>query len=215
MADRRVVHLVDDDATLRDATAFFLETADYDVHAHPSGESFLDDLGGGPDWPQPCCILMDIHMPGLSGLEVQLKLNERQVPWPVIILTGQADVGIAIQAMKNGAFDFFEKPYDSARMLEKLEKAFGKLERSHDETTRVANAQAAIARLSKRERQVMSGLLAALPNKLIAHQLDISVRTVEIYRAKLMDKLEARGLSEAVRIAIAAGMEPLVEHRPR
>ncbi|MDB5459335.1 MAG: two component transcriptional regulator, LuxR family [Caulobacteraceae bacterium] len=213
MVDKRLVHLVDDDEAIRESAAFLLEIAGYEVQVHRSGVAFLDVMGEALGEAQACCVLLDIHMPGLSGLDVQLKLNERGFTWPVIILTGQADIGAAIQAMKNGAFEFLEKPYHNAGLLEALVGAFTKSERSMEENAKAGHARALIARLSKRERQVMQGLLAALPNKLIAYEYDLSIRTVEIYRAKVMDKLEARGLSAAVRIAITAGLEPLEERR--
>ena len=212
MVDKWVVHLVDDDDAIRQSASFLLETAGYEVETHTSGGSFLKYVEAS-DRAQPCCVLLDINMPGLSGLQVQLKLNDLGFIWPVVILTGQADIGIAIQAMKNGAFEFLEKPYQNAALLEAIAEAFNKSEESLEESVKVAHARALIARLSNRERQVMQGLLAALPNKLIAYEYDLSVRTVEIYRAKVMEKLQARGLSAAVRVAIAAGLEPLQERR--
>jgi len=209
MVDKRLVHLVDDDDAIRESAAFLLETAGYDVQTHASGVAFLEHLETS-DRTRPCCVLLDIHMPGLSGLEIQLRLNDLGFVWPVIILTGQADIGIAIQAMKNGAFEFLEKPYENAALLGSIAEAFSK---SVEQSAKTAHARALIGRLSNRERQVMQGLLAALPNKLIAYEYDLSVRTVEIYRAKVMEKLGARGLSSAVRIAIAAGLEPLNERR--
>jgi two-component system response regulator FixJ len=212
MVHKRLVHLVDDDAAIRESAAFLLETAGYEVRTHVSGVAFLEDLAT-LDPAQACCVLLDIHMPGFSGLEVQLKLNELGFACPVIILTGQADIGTAIQAMKNGAFEFLEKPYENAGLLEAIKEAFNKSEQSVEESAKAAHARALIGRLSTRERQVMQGLLAALPNKLIAYEYHLSVRTVEIYRAKVMEKLQARGLSSAVRVAIAAGLEPLRERR--
>jgi two-component system response regulator FixJ len=213
MGHKRLVHIVDDDEAVRDATKFFLNTADYDIQTHDSGTSFIRRLGDTPDLTRHACVLLDIHMPGLSGLDVQAMLKGLDAPWPVIILTGQADIGTAIKAMKNGAFDFFEKPFDSTSLLETLDHAFGQLEETRDQNLRAAKAHAAIARLTNREREVMGGLLAALPNKLIAYELDISVRTVEVYRAKVMEKLDARGLSDAIRVAIAAGLQPMTERR--
>ena len=213
MASNRFVHLVDDDQAVRESAAFLLETAGYDVRTHLSGDAFLEHLDRPLGVNRQCVVLLDVHMPGLSGLEVQRELQERRLGWPVVILTGQADVGTAIQAMKNGAFDFFEKPVDSDTLLTSMDDAFAKLARAHGQTERVARAHDLISRLTQRERQVMGGLLAALPNKIIAHELDLSVRTVEIYRAKVMTKLQARGLSAAVRLAIDAGLEPLSEQR--
>ena len=213
MASNRLVHLVDDDEAVRDSFAFLLKTHGYEVRLHASGQSFLAYLDSPLGARRPACVLLDIGMPGLSGLDVQIELNDRRLEWPVIILTGQADIAIAIQAMKNGAADFFEKPVDSDVLLAALDEGFAKLHRARGQTERVAQAHALVSRLTQRERQVMGGLLAALPNKVIAHELDLSVRTVEIYRAKVMTKLQARGLSAAVRMAIDAGLEPLAERR--
>jgi two-component system response regulator FixJ len=209
MANSRIVYVVDDDDAARSSVTLLLEIADYEVFPHSSGAAFLEalkDTAAG-------CILLDIHMPGLSGLEVQGKLAQRSLTWPVVVLTGQGDVGIAVQAMKNGAFEFLEKPYQMEALLAVLKEAFEKLESSSEESARIAQARALIATLTNREHQVIQGLLAGLPNKLIAYELDISIRTVEIYRGNVMDKLQARSLSVAVRIALAAGVEPLVERR--
>jgi two-component system response regulator FixJ len=152
-------------------------------------------------------------MPGMTGLQVQVELKARKITWPVIVLTGQGDIGIAVQAMKNGAFEFLEKPYKNEVLLETLAEAFETLELTVQETSHAANARALVDGLTTREREVMRALLAGLPNKLIAYELDLSVRTVEIYRANVMTKLKARGLSTAVRIAMAAGLQPLEERR--
>jgi two-component system response regulator FixJ len=209
MANSRIVYVVDDDAAVRSGVTLLLEIAGYDFVAHASGTAFLDALSDAA----PGCILLDINMPGLTGLEVQGKLAQRNLTWPVIVLTGQGDIGIAVQAMKNGAFEFLEKPYQNEALLGVLKEAFEKLEAVSQESARVAQARALIATLTNREHQVVQGLLSGLPNKLIAYELDISIRTVEIYRANAMDKLHARGLSAAVRVALAAGVEPLVERR--
>jgi two-component system response regulator FixJ len=208
-----LVHLVDDDEAVRDSFAFLLKTYGYEVHLHVTGSAFLGYLDSPLGSRRPACVLLDINMPGPNGLIVQNELNDRRLNWPVIILTGQADIAVAIQAMKNGAADFFEKPVDSDILLKAMAEAFIKLRHAYGQTERVAQAHALVSRLTQRERQVMGGLLAALPNKVIAHELDLSVRTVEIYRAKVMTKLQARGLSAAVRLAIDAGLEPLAERR--
>lgn len=209
MAAARTVHVVDDDDAVRESASILLDSAGYEVVTHASGVAFLDAVDG----LAPGCILLDIHMPGLTGLQVQGRLKARGLDWPIIVLTGQGDVGIAVQAMKNGAFEFLEKPYRNEVLLETLADAFDTLEARTQESARVTEARALVDGLAPRERQVMQGLLAGLPNKLIAYELDLSIRTVEIYRANVMGKLKARGLSTAVRIAMAAGLEPLEEGR--
>ena len=209
MALARVVHIVDDDDAVRESAALLLEIAGYDVQTYESGVAFLEAIAGA----QPGCVLLDIHMPQMTGLEVQAVLRERGVVWPVIVLTGQGDIGIAVQAMKGGAFEFLEKPYQNEVLLAAIAEAFERLESVIEEGARAAGAQALIATLTPRELQIMQGLLGGLPNKLIAHELDLSVRTVEVYRANVMDKLGARSLSTAVRIAMAAGVQPLGERR--
>lgn len=207
MSTLRTVHVVDDDDAVRESAELLLEIAGYDVRTYASGVIFLESLQDAT----PGCVLLDIHMPQMTGLEVQAALLARGVPWPVIVLTGQGDVGIAVKAMKNGAFEFIEKPYANEALLASLSDAFERLESVIEESSRAAQAKTAISQLTNRELQVMRGLLAGLPNKLIAHELDLSVRTVEVYRANVMEKLGARSLSTAVRLAMAAGVQPLGE----
>jgi two-component system response regulator FixJ len=203
---RRTLYIVDDDDDVRESAALLLESSGYAVQTYASGVAFLETF----DPAIPACILLDIHMPQMDGLEVQRRLAERGVPWPVIVLTGQGDISIAVNAMKNGAFEFLEKPYPNDVLLEAVRDAFAKLEVTTEDRAVTAQAKANIAKLTARETQVMRALLGGLPNKLIAYELDISVRTVEIYRANVMEKLDARSLSTAVRTALAAGVEPLV-----
>jgi two-component system response regulator FixJ len=202
---------VDDDDDVRESAALLLESAGFSVFTHPSGAEFLEKA----DFDVPACILLDIHMPQIDGLEVQRRLAARGVGFPVIVLTGQGDISIAVQAMKNGAFEFLEKPYVNDVLLAGVADAFTKLEATTEDRAATADAQTRIAKLTTREMQVMQGLLAGLQNKLIAYEFDISVRTVEIYRANVMEKLDARSLSTAVRIALAAGVEPLTPGRGR
>lgn len=205
MPSTRTVHIVDDDELIREFTEQTLAVVGYEVLQYDSGDAFLEALDDAPAG----CILLDIHMPGKSGLEVQAILNERKVAWPVVVLTGRGDVRVAVEAMKNGALEFIEKPYEPAALTATLDAAFETLEANSEARAEVARAEALIGKLSARELQVMQGLLAGMPNKIIAYALGLSVRTVEIYRANVMDKLEARGLSSAVRLALAAGLEPL------
>jgi len=210
MSLSRTIHIVDDDEAVRESTSLLLEIAGHEVVTHVSGVAFLKVLENA----EPGCILLDIQMPEMGGLEVQAELKALGCEWPVIVLTGHGDIAVAVQAMKNGAFDFLEKPYENDLLLETLNDAFERLEANVEESARVSQAKALIEMLSNRELQVLRALLAGLPNKLIAYELDLSVRTVEIYRANVMSKLNARGLSTAVRIAMAAGLQPLEERKP-
>jgi two-component system response regulator FixJ len=203
----RNVYLVDDEDSVRESAELLLDVAGYEVEAFSSGSRFLEHLATAA----PGCVVLDIHMPGLSGLDVLRIMRERGCDYPVIILTGQGDVGMAVQAMKGGAADFLEKPYRNETLLATIHDALHSLDASLEEREKVREARAKVEALSRREVEVLRGLLAALPNKLIAHQLGLSVRTVEVYRANIMDKLGARGLSMAVRIALLAGLEPLGE----
>jgi two-component system response regulator FixJ len=203
---KRIIHVVEDDDHVRDAVSLLLEASGYNVLTYPSGVAFLKSVGSAI----PGCILLDIHMPEMNGLEVQRQLRASGVLSPVIILTGQSDISLAVEAMKGGAFEFLEKPYPNEALLEAVREAFAKLEATNDDRATTADAKVRVTRLTGPETQVMRGLLAGLPNKLIAYELDINVRTAESYRAKVMEKLNARGLSAAVRVALAAGMEPLI-----
>jgi two-component system response regulator FixJ len=205
------LHIVDDDDDVRESAALLLDASGYSVTTYSSGFEFLERL----DPTIPACVLLDIHMPQMDGLEVQRRLAERGVAFPVIVLTGRGDISIAVQAMKRGAFEFLEKPYLNEILLEAATDAFAKLEAVTEDRAVTAEAKAGVARLTAREKEVLQGLLAGLPNKLIAYELEISVRTVEIYRANVMDKLNAKSLSTAVRIALAAGVEQLIPGRDR
>ncbi|HLZ75455.1 response regulator transcription factor [Phenylobacterium sp.] len=209
MPSRRTLHIVDDDEDVRESAALLLESAGYRVTTFASGVEFLAKA----DASVPACVLLDIHMPQMDGLEVQRHMAERQIAFPVIVFTGQGDISIAVQAMKHGAFEFLEKPYLNEQLLEAVREAFVKLEATTEDRAVTAQSKALVAKLTGRESEVLRGLLAGLPNKLIAYELDISVRTVEIYRANVMDKLDARSLSAAVRIALTAGVEPLAPSR--
>ncbi len=200
MSDQRVVHLVDDDAAIRRSVGFMLKTSGHRVDAYESGTELLkqsDDLEQG-------CILLDIRMPGMDGLEVQQELQKKGVSLPVIIMTGHGDVALAVRAMKAGAVDFIEKPFAKDVLLASLEEGYRRLSRKEATHDRMRDAVVRLHALSPREREVLDGLANGLPNKTIAYDLEISPRTVEIHRANLMTKLGARSLSEALRIAFAA-----------
>lgn len=198
--DLPLVHLVDDDEAIRRSVGFMLKTSGFKVDSYESG---VELLKAAPTL-EPGCILLDIRMPGMDGLEVQAALKDKGISLPVIIMTGHGDVTLAVQAMKAGAVDFIEKPFEKAVLLAAVEHGVERLKRSAADAERADEAGVRLQALTARERQVLDGLSAGLPNKTIAYDLGISPRTVEIHRANVMSKLGVRSLSEALRIAFAA-----------
>ena len=202
MSETRLIHLVDDDEAVRHSASFMLRHAGFSVKTYADGVIFLESaqqaaLG---------CILLDVQMPHMDGLEVQQRLNDLGISLPVIVLTGHGDVEVAVKAMKAGAVDFVEKPYEKQTLIAALTRAFERLEaRSHKDVL-TDEAKGRIERLTPRERDVLIGLVDGFTNKMIAEALDISPRTVEIHRANLMEKLDAPSLSSVLRIAFAAGV---------
>lgn len=196
----RVVHLVDDDESVRRAVSFMLRTARYVVKTYSSGVDFLKVE------PAPGCILLDVRMPEMDGLEVQQVLLKRRILLPVIVMTAHGDVNVAVQAMKSGAVDFIEKPFEREALLGAVEEGFSRLGQQGRGKARLEVAQAKLAKLSPRELDVLQGLVRGHPNKTIGYDLGISARTVEIHRSNLMTKLEVFTLSDALRIAFAAGL---------
>ncbi|HXQ45012.1 MAG TPA: response regulator FixJ [Caulobacteraceae bacterium] len=196
-----VVHVIDDDEAVRESLSFLLETADYKVHAYDSATRFLADL----DQADFGCVITDVRMPGMTGLELVRALNERKCAMPVIVITGHGDVPLAVEAMREGVVDFIEKPFGDDTILASLHNAF---ERSRDLSAQSGERNEVLKRLaslSTRERQVLEGLVAGQANKVVALDLGISPRTVEVYRANLMSKMHAGSLSELVRMALQAG----------
>lgn len=202
MADKKLVHIVDDEDAIRRSAAFMLKTSGYAVQTWPSGVEFLKEAGA----VERGCVLLDMRMPGMDGLTVQRTLAERGIAMPVIILTGHGDISIAVQAMKAGAVDFLEKPFERQALLSAIEAAYDRIRDAGTAVGRAAEAEVRIAGLTPREQDVLRGLAQGLPNKTIAYDLGISPRTVEVHRANLMTKLDVRSLSEALRIAFAAGL---------
>lgn len=201
----RNLYIVDDDDVVRASLQSLMATrAAIAIYGFGSGDAFLEVVGE----LDAGCLLLDLHMPGTSGLDVLRTISTRELPFKTIILTGQGDITLAVQAMKAGAMDFLEKPCDHHSLFKSVDLAFAQLERSAIETARINDARLKLASLSPRELDVLKGLIDGRSNKVIAHDLDISPRTVEIYRAKLMEKLDVRSLSEALRIAFAAGLLP-------
>lgn len=202
MPHRKMIHLVDDDEAIRHSASFMLRGAGYRVQTHIDGVSFLDAVATA----ERGCILLDVQMPQMDGLQVLGALVERGIDMPVIVLTGHGDVSVAVQAMKLGAMDFVEKPYEKALLLASLEAAFT---RYQDQEPREKIAKDAINRIGKltdRERDILEGLVEGLTNKAIAQRHEISPRTVEIHRANVMEKLEVNSLSAALRLAFSAGL---------
>ena len=198
--EMRLVHLVDDDAAIRRSVSFMLKTFGYRVEIYESGDSLLKSSSK----LNPGCILLDIRMPGMDGLKVQQALQDKGVSLPVIIMTGHGDVALAVKAMKAGAVDFIEKPFEKDALLTSLEEGYRRLSQKGATEDRARDASVRLHVLTGRERDVLDGLARGLPNKTIAYDLGISPRTVEIHRANLMSKLGVRSLSEALRIAFAA-----------
>ena len=202
MSEQMLVHLVDDEEAIRRSASFMLKTSGFRVLSYESGVELLKTVRA----LEPGVVLLDIRMPQMDGLEVQRALQEQGCGLPVVIMTGHGDVTVAVQAMKAGAVDFIEKPFEKQTLLSALAAAGKRLASASVQSTRSAEAQVRLNALSPRERDVLLGLVRGLPNKTIAYDLGISPRTVEIHRANLMDKLEVRSLSEALRIAFAAGL---------
>jgi two-component system response regulator FixJ len=207
VAARAHVYIVDDDAAVRSSLAVLLAAEGYEILCFASAPVFL---AAAPALP-PGCLITDIRMPGMSGLELQRHLDEQALSFPTIVITGHGDVPLAVRAMKAGAIDFIEKPYAAEAILGAIEAALARLAAPRPNNPAASEAGARVALLTRREREVLEGLLAGLPNKSIAYDLAISPRTVEVHRARLMQKLQARSLSEVVRLALAAGLSP----RPR
>jgi two-component system response regulator FixJ len=202
MTDLPLVHVIDDEESVRRGASFFLKTSGYAVRTWDSGVGFLKEVGH----VETGCVLLDIGMPEMDGLEVQQELNARGLTMPVIMLTGHGDIAMAVKAMKAGAVDFLEKPFETDALEDAIRRAFARLAAESKVTDRAADAEAAIGVLSEREREVLEGLAQGYPNKTIAYYLGISPRTVEVHRANIMAKLQTRSLSGALRIAFAAGM---------
>ncbi|MGN6374345.1 MAG: response regulator transcription factor [Sphingomonas sp.] len=202
----RSVFIVDDDDAVRASLRGLLAAqGSMLVRVFRSGDDFLESI----DADDTGVVVLDFHMPGANGLEVLRALGPKNGRFAAIVLTGQGDVGIAVQAMKAGAVDFMEKPSDPAQLLATVEQGFLRLEQDTAVQQRVGSAREKIARLSAREHEVLLGLIEGRANKVIAHDLDLSPRTVEIYRANMMEKLGVTSLSEALRLAFAAGLVDL------
>ena len=201
MAPRGKVYVIDDDEAMRDSLGFLLGSAEFDVTLFESAQHFLDALPG-VDFG---CVVSDVRMPGMDGIELLKQLKASSNPYPVLIMTGHGDVPLAVNAMKLGAVDFLEKPFEDDRLISMIDVALKQAKSGARTESDRADVAARISSLSPRERQIMEGLVAGLSNKLIAREYNISPRTIEVYRANVMTKMQAASLSELVRLAIRAG----------
>ena len=198
------VFVVDDDTAVRQGLRFMLRAAGYSVEAFPSARSFLEDY----DPRRGGCLLLDVQMPQMTGLELQQRINVRGWRIPVIFITGHGTVPLAISAMKAGAFDFIEKPLREDALLESIERALHWNDRAYEERLERATLQTRVASLTPREREVFELVARGEPNKVIARHLGISFRTVELHRAHIIEKLQARSLSDLIRMGIIMNSTP-------
>ncbi len=202
MESKGKVYVIDDDEAMRDSLQFLLDSAGFDVKLFENAQEFLDAL------PSLAfgCVVSDVRMPGIDGIELLKRLRASHGGFPVVIMTGHGDVPLAVESMKLGAMDFLEKPFEDERLTAMIEGAIRQAEPAAKSEAATQEIAARVATLSPRERQVMDGLIAGLSNKLIARDYDISPRTIEVYRANVMTKMQANSLSELVRMAMRAGL---------
>jgi two-component system, LuxR family, response regulator FixJ len=204
IATERIVYVVDDDPAVRRSLGRLLYSADFECVAYESALAFLQavpEISGG-------CVLLDVKMPEIDGLAMQGQLNHLGFRLPVVVITGHGDIPTAVQAMKAGAVDFIEKPFDDERLIAAIEAALADFGRGFADREAATEAVERIATLSPRERQVLDALVAGRPSKVIAYDLGISVRTVEVHRARMLERLGTRRLAEAIRLAVLADLAP-------
>ncbi len=199
-----IVYIVDDDEAFRDSVAWLLQTNGYQARLFPDAESFLAEIRPGIGGP-PRCVVLDVRMPGLSGPQAQDALRERMIDIPIIFVTAHADVPIAVNAIKQGAFDFIEKPFAEDELLKRIEEALSFATEAQAQQSQIASIQARLASLSERERQVLEAVVTGKMNKTIAYDLDISIKTVEAHRARVMEKMQATSLAHLIRMVAMVG----------
>jgi len=204
MTAPRAIAIVDDDEAVRESTAALLSVAAFEVDLYDSGDAFLKT-----DLSSINCVLLDIRMPGTDGIEVLRQLGEMERYPPVVVLSGHGDVALAVEAMKLGAVDFLEKPYEPTQLLNTLNLSIRNRQSGHEKVQPSEEALALIGRLSPRQREVLSGMLGGEPNKMMAWKLGLSIRTVEAHRAQMMARLQVRSIAEVIQIGLASGLTPL------
>jgi two-component system, LuxR family, response regulator FixJ len=210
-SDKAIVHVIDDDEAMRQSLAFLLGTVGMEVQTYESAVAFLEVA----PTVKAGCVITDVRMPGLSGVDLLRQLRERKLGIPVIVITGHGDVALAVEAMKIGAMDFLEKPFDDEALLASVRSALNQLDQDQKRRGDRSEVEGRLATLSNRERDVLQGLVAGLANKQIAYDLGISARTIEVYRANLMTKMQAASLSDLVRMALIAGLLPSDSSGPK
>ena len=198
-----IVFVVDDDPVVRESLRALLESAGHQVIDYESANAFLENVTPATIG----CLVTDVRMPGMDGLELQQELAKRKIKMPVIVITGHGDVALAVRAMKAGALDFIEKPFDDDALLTCIQRGTEAVEKAREHASSVATVTKSLGTLTTRERQVLDLLIVGHANKVIAHELDISPRTVEVHRGRVMEKMGARNLSDLVRFALAAGVD--------
>ena len=201
MPHEATVFVVDDDEAVRESLSAFLDASGFRVKAYPSAAAFL----ANDQLPQKACLITDIRMPDMDGLELQIELKRRGSHLPVIVITGHGDVPLAVKAMKAGAVEFLEKPYDDRTLLDSLRLALSQAGNQSEDEQTAAGVREKLATLTPREREVFDLVVVGKLNKVIAYELSISPRTVEIHRGRLMHKMDARNLADLVRMGLAAG----------
>lgn len=201
-ADDQTVFVVDDDAAVRDALSWLIKSVGLKVETFGSAQEFLDKLNP----KRAGCVVLDVRMPGMSGLELQERLTLDKVTLPVIIVTGHGDVPMAVRAVKSGAFDFIEKPFNDQDLLDRIQQALKRFTENRKVEEQRSDVDSRLSSLTPREREVLGMVVSGNPNKVIASQLGISCRTVEIHRGRVMEKMRASSLSELVRMGLTSGL---------
>ena len=204
MPEPRIVYVIDDEEAVRDSVALLLEARELCVQSFASAGEFLAAVPS----LAPGCVLTDMRMPGMDGLDLLRDIRRRNLPWPVVVMTAHGEVPLAVQALKAGASDFIEKPFPGDALIDAVLSALQTIDQRREKATDTAEINSRIATLTPREREVLEQLVAGNQNKTIAYNLGVSPRTVEVHRARVMDKMQARSLSALVRMTLTAGVHP-------
>lgn len=200
MSDDAIVFIVDDDEAVRQSTAWLIESIGLKVNTFVSADDFLENYNN-----ESGCIVMDVRMPGMSGLEAQEEMKNRGIALPLIFITGHGDVPMAVRALKRGAFDFIEKPFNDQLLLDAVQRGLKLNSEARESLIQNESIDKRISSLTPREHEVMLRVTEGKPNKVIAHELNVSIKTVEVHRARMMEKMEASSVAELVKVTLQAG----------